>query len=474
MIGSTVIHPLYGRGQVREVRNAAREAVVRFDNGIRSVVPTSILTFLNPAGTPAKIEIRSTLPQREETVPTDEQLRRIEARRTIEALRYGVVPSKRLRDMTVGLTEQRQSLSNAFESVQTTGGDVRVVVGEYGSGKSHFFEYAAQEALDRNYLVATTSLDIQEVPPNRPQRIYNSLIRTLRYPDTTDSGSLVPLLERLVTRQTLLASLSEQLKDTIFRTVLHNYSVMRNKPGDELDLLLDWISGEKIYIRDIRMALATRNQKEFPVRALSTMTNAADQYCYLLNGWSWLAAQAGYQGLAVLIDESEHYSLLTQRGQEKADNFFKGIIYTTLASRSECRITEADLQHQQHEHPFRLTDGGRLLVMFAATPAANTFDYQRWLHPHQIVTLDQSIHAQTLEELMARLYVLHRQAYRYDQSEKYLEIAKGLLDCFESRLVNLRQLIRLATEIYDVCYAHPDFPATQAVNEVRSFFLGRR
>ena len=53
----------------------------------------------------------------------------------------------------------------------------------------------------------------------------------------------------------------------------------------------------------------------------------ARQYCYLLTALSVLATMVGYTGLAVLIDESEHYSLLraTQRG--RADAFFKAMIY---------------------------------------------------------------------------------------------------------------------------------------------------
>ena len=46
MIGSIVNHPLFGRGQVLELRNAAREAAVRFDNGIRTIVQTNMLTAL--------------------------------------------------------------------------------------------------------------------------------------------------------------------------------------------------------------------------------------------------------------------------------------------------------------------------------------------------------------------------------------------------------------------------------------------
>src|SRR5437763_1612718 len=143
MIGSIVNHPLFGRGQVLELRNAAREAAVRFDNGIRTIVQTNMLATLE---TNAKAAIssapRNTIAPRSDVAPTPEQTRKLEALRTIEALRYGVVPTKRIRELSVNLERERESLNRAFTEVKETGGDVRVVLGEYGAGKSHFFELA--------------------------------------------------------------------------------------------------------------------------------------------------------------------------------------------------------------------------------------------------------------------------------------------------------------------------------------------
>ena len=472
MIGSIVSHPLFGRGRVLEMRNAAREAVVRFDNGIRAVVQANMLSVLEQAQpSAASYASRPAAPARVEVALTTEKMEQVEARRTIEALRYGVVPGKRIRELSVGLEEERESLHRAFDEVERAGGDVRVIIGEYGAGKSHFFELAAQEALERNFLVASASLDIREVPPNRPQRIYNALIRSLRYPDSQDTGALVPLFDRVLSEPTLYASLLEELQGTAFGTVLYNYSLMRSSPGEPLDLLLDWISGEKVYIKPVRDSLAVKS-KEFPVRALSMMTTSADQYCYLLNGWGWLASKVGYAGLAVLLDESEHYSLLNQRGQERADNFFKAMIYTAMASRPGCRLSESNLTHQQREHPFRFSDRSELLLMFAVTPSASTFDYRRWLDEDQIITLNGHLPADEIDKLMAQIHVLHRQAYSYKQNVSHLEISQGIQDCLDRRLINLRQTIRLATEIYDLCYAYPDYNATQAVEEIRRGLIG--
>ena len=470
MIGSIVTHPVFGRGQILELRNAGRDATVRFENGIRAVVQVNMLTVVEAAKTTAPP--RPIVAPRVEVALTPEQEQRIAARRTIEALRYGVVPHKRIKELSAGLDQERASLNRAFDGVAHQGGDVRVILGEYGQGKSHFFELAAQEALERNFLVVQTSLDLREVPPNRPQRIYNSLLHSLRYPDSSDTGTLAPLFERILSDANIYAPLMEKIKGTEFSAALYNYSLLRETPGENLNQLLNWISGEKIYISAIRKAMPAK-QKEFPVRALSTMTTSADQYCYLLSGLGWIAQQAGYAGLAVLLDESEHYSLLNERGQERADNFFRALMYTSLAARADCKLGEAQLQHHTNPTPFRFQDRSQLLVMFAVTPSASTFDYQRWLHEDQIIALTANLDAAALEDLMARLYVLHRQAYGYDRSEQFLDISEGLLECLEGRLINLRQTIRLATEIYDLCFVHQDYSATQAVGELRKVMLGR-
>ena len=474
MIGATVNHPLFGRGAVLELRSAGREAAVRFDSGIRAVTQVSMLTVLGESAAAAggvtshkPLAARST-----ETQLSPRKKRTLEARRTIEALRYGVVPIQRIRDLSAGLSAERDSLHRGLDEVERSGGDVRIVLGEYGTGKSHFFELAAQEALERNFLVATASLDVREVPPNRPQRIYNALVRALRYPDSPDSGSLAPLLDRIVSQPALYASLMEKARGTLFSSVLSNYSMLHKAGGEPFDLLMDWISGEKLFIKSVRDALPA-NGKEFPVPALSMMTTAADQYCYLLNGWGWIAHEAGYAGLAILLDESEHYSLLNARGQERADNFFKGMIYTAMASRPGCRIDKEALQHQRREHPFRFAERSELLLMFAVTPSANTFDYRRWLNEDQILSLKGRPSREEMDALVAHLRELHREAYSYDRASQDSGIAHGLLEFLENGLLNLRQVIRLATEIHDLTFTYPDFDDTQAVTEIRRALTGR-
>ena len=59
----------------------------------------------------------------------------------------------------------------------------------FGQGRNHPFdevELTAREALERQFIVATTSLDLAEAPAHRAIAVYSSLLRDLRYPDSDE------------------------------------------------------------------------------------------------------------------------------------------------------------------------------------------------------------------------------------------------------------------------------------------------
>src|SRR2546421_1382349 len=68
-------------------------------------------------------------------------------RRTLEALRMGIVPVENVKDLTIGLETEQVSLGRALERSREYGGDVVAVIADYGFGKSHFIELAAHKAL---------------------------------------------------------------------------------------------------------------------------------------------------------------------------------------------------------------------------------------------------------------------------------------------------------------------------------------
>ena len=179
MIGTPVEHPQYGprsgsrclqTGQ-RVVSAVLRAACVSGDPGrsLRGSTPT-------PRPSSRLVLIKSTCPQISTPQVSPPMLEdQFGARGLIEALRLGIAPAQQAQALTIGLEKERASLVAGLESAQQGHGAVRAVVGDYGQGKSHVVELTAQAALERNFLVASSSLDLLELPPHRGFDIYASL-----------------------------------------------------------------------------------------------------------------------------------------------------------------------------------------------------------------------------------------------------------------------------------------------------------
>jgi hypothetical protein len=297
MIGERVDHPTFGPGTVVAVFRGGSEWLVRFESGLR--FRRARREFVGEAEDPRPAAPSPTLPSVRPPVPRA----RFEARRVVEALRFGVAPAAYIRELTIGLAAERTSVAAGLNRSHELGGAVRAVLGEYGYGKSHLLALCAQEALARGFLVARASLDLLELPPHRAFDVYRELLRDLRTPDADETG-LGPLLRRAEKLE-----LSDRLRE-----------VARLAP-DPLLLALDalaaapsgraraawqsWLMGGR---RTRPMRAATPRGVAFPT--IYRVGHNARQVAYLLGGISVLARLAGYSGLCVLVDEAESTSLL--------------------------------------------------------------------------------------------------------------------------------------------------------------------
>jgi hypothetical protein len=203
MIGTQVEHPQFGAGQIVAVYRNGTEWLVRFENGLRFRRPSS--EFGRDGQTIA--ESRSTYALAYQP-PDPMSQTQLEARQLVESLRVGIAPATHVAELTINLRPERESLIAALNEAHQQGGAVRAVVGEYGYGKSHMVELTTQEALSRNFLVATVSLDLLELPPHRAFDIYREAMRHVRYPDTDERG-----LEPLLTKTAVLPHTLTQLQE---------------------------------------------------------------------------------------------------------------------------------------------------------------------------------------------------------------------------------------------------------------------
>jgi hypothetical protein len=284
---------------------------------------------------------------------------------TLEAMRLGVVPSAEVATYTVGRDAELAMVDGDLRETLETGGTVRAILGDYGTGKTHLLELIRSRALAAGFLVAEATLDPVETPPSHPKRVYRSLVRSLAYPDQLhhDLG-LRPLLEkgcrseaaaeRFRLQRAGRAEIRNQLDEGahLYLTPALRYLKAaqagggrqgrraRRRGADDdptvtaelaVELLLDWIEGHPtISNQVIDVVLARTLGRQDKVYSLLDFRPWARIYAYLLNGIARLARCVGYGGLVVLLDEAEFYALLSSENRDFARTLFKALAFAAV------------------------------------------------------------------------------------------------------------------------------------------------
>ncbi len=457
-----VEHPQLGPGTLLKTYMGGYEWEVAFASGRRFRLPArefeqeSVETWQEEHAHPDRLRLPSRKP-----VLSDDQLR---ARFSLEALRFGIVPVQDVETLTIGLEAESVSLNRALARSTERGGDVMAVIGDYGFGKSHFIELAARRALRNNLVVMNASLDLVEVPPARPREIYRSLVASTRYPDTNERG-LDVLLESAARQPALveeLAALSPLGDRCPLALTLKALGECRSQTT--YDDILQWIGGRALQKTVLKPCI---NKPP----SLYRIGDVARQYTYLLTGISLLAKLSGYSGLAVLLDESEHYSLLRAKQRDRADSFFKAMIHAALG-RSQDRITPEDIpQHYLADYPAAFADAPYLFFLFALTESESRLPVDEWLTPSQLVRLDDRFIERDITKFLKTLQDYHGLAYRYTPNgEGYADIKLSVPSMLSRTLaqhrINLRELIRISVAIYDLLYLYEDYSSDTILQEL--------
>ena len=461
MEAKTVHHPQFGAGRLLKTYMSGFEWEVLFDSGRRFRLPAREFNAESLADVRGET-ITPPLPQRTIQLETDQ----FRARQTLEALRVGIVPVQDAETLTIGLEAERVTLDRAFDRSKERGGDVLAIIGDYGFGKSHFIELAARRGLRENFIVAGASLDLVEVPPSKAHKIYEALVTSLRYPDSHRRG-LQPLIEKALEHPAVISQFSaispRGAKDCPLASAL---LALQDCPSQSaFEETVQWLSGQAKPQAEMKTCLKK------PPRLYVT-GETARQYSYLLTGISVLATMLGYSGIAVLIDESEHYSLLRSTQREKADSFFKGMIISALGLNNG-RVDARDIpDHARAEYPVAYASEPHLLFLFALTESADRMPVGTWLTPSQIMRLDDRFIEKDIREFFQTLLRYHALAYAYQPTrERYEEIALStpaqLARALGQHRINLRELIRTAVTVCDLPYLYRDYPPDDLLAELK-------
>ncbi len=441
-----VTHRQLGEGTLLQKHNGGFLWEVRFPSGHKYTLPYSQFETISDGATPAGFSDQFT------------------TRRTLEALRMGIVPLENVRDLTIGLEQEAGSLDRALKRTLEHGGDAMAIIADYGFGKSHFIELAAQNAFDKNFVVAKASLDLKETPPGRARDIYKALVHGLRYPDTDERG-FAHLLRKAVDNPGVLHQFVERkpIEDCPLSAALLALAECGSQSAYE-DVIA-WISAAvNVPSADAKICL-----KKPPKLYLNG--EVARQYTYLLSGISVLAAMLGYGGLAVLIDESEHYSLLRSAQREKANSFFQSMVYAAVGEASKRINITAIPNHTRADYPITFASPANMFFMFATTDSDDRMPIETWMAPSQQVRLDDRFLKEDILKFVKMVLRYHSVAYAYPPTaERYRVLAETVAATLSRTLsqhrINLRGLIQLVVTVCDLMFLHSDYDPEMIVQEL--------
>lgn len=400
--GQRVVHPDHGEGTVLTLRDRGRVRV-RFDG--RALTPVTIpgreLTPQNGgAGAAAKGGGESA------AAPAAEERDVPDLRQAIEALRLGVVPRSFVRDYTVA----RETELAAFEALLGEGEGLRLLWGDYGTGKTHLLDVYETMALAAGWVTSRVTLDPRETPPSHPQRLFCEIVRSLRYPDDPGEG-LDPLFLKLADSPDHRRPRGKR-SSRVLSPVLYAFSHPESEAASWAE---DYVGGYPMDTAYGERELARIGWRGARPLALSDYRTYGRMYVHLVGTLSAWAADAGYKGLVVLFDEVEYIDMVRGEAKDLAKEVLQHYAAVTLP-RARLAFDPGKLYrggHAVHRAiPLKYTEDQRLVVLMALTPLPEAQEVARKILADHEEDLDLTpLRARDYAELVGRIGRLYARAY---------------------------------------------------------------
>jgi P-loop Domain of unknown function (DUF2791) len=266
------------------------------------------------------------------------------ARHIIETVgAYGIAPSRGASYFNVGNKSLLEMLDQHYlSSYLADGGAVfKLVVGDYGAGKSHFLYCLRDLAWERRFAVSKVDLNATETAYADQKRVYTTVVANILWVDTADGdetrgignfleGTLARLLQaeggkignpdglELPMVAATLDSLQLTLVDnTSFKNAVIAYLralIERRKPLAET--LLRWLSGDDITTEDKQLI------KTVGVTDKITKNNAFR----MLRSLCQIVRALSYTGLVLLFDEGDRSLSISKKAEKTATDNLREVI----------------------------------------------------------------------------------------------------------------------------------------------------
>ena len=348
----------------------------------------------------------------------------------IQSLRSGVVPRLGLQHIQVGRSDELKSFISNITTIANGGTSFRLVIGEYGSGKTFFLSLIRSIALQQG--LVTMNADLSPTKrlhgtDGQARLLLSELIASLSTRTKQDGNALQNILEKFITmarteaeqhQRNVISVIHEQLSELneypggyAFAQVIKKYWEAYEEGNNILkDCALRWLKAE--------YTTKTDSLRDVGVREFiddSSLFNTLKLYSILIQ-------KAGYKGLLICMDEMVNLYKISNSISRKANyEEILNILNNTLQG------TLSNIGFIMSGTPEFLTDGNRGLYSYEALKsrlAENGFSKKLGLVDYNSTVLRLS--NLTKEELYLLLKNL-RNVFACGDESKYLVPDDALL-----------------------------------------------
>ncbi len=262
------------------------------------------------------------------------------ARRSVEALRFGVVPTESISEVTVGYQALERWVARQLPGGERERPSVSEVFGPFGTGKSHTMAAIRHIASARGFATAYVEVDGKGITLSDPASVLASLWRTIAAQDLESATPLLDLNLRALEKGRSLAIGALDKFERVQANLLTIDTLKRtsciDQHGEQMELILACddlataIEARRTMAPDVSPRVPWGRGAEYPLTPMrligKEVFDRPDDFVECLIGYSALAKLAGYKGLVVTIDEFEVESAqLTRKQLERLED-----VITTL------------------------------------------------------------------------------------------------------------------------------------------------
>jgi len=229
----------------------------------------------------------------------------------VQSLRAGVVPRTGQHLIQVGRTREIETLIADIDRVGDGGSTFRLVIGEYGAGKTFFLNLVRAVALEKKLVVASADLNPDRrlhASGGQARSLYAELMRNISTRTKPDGGALGGIVEKFIATAKAEAKAVGVPTENIIRKKLEHMTELVNG-FDFADVITAYCRGfeegnehlKADAIRWLRGEFATRTDAR---AALGVRTIVDDAAVYdQLKLMARFVRLAGFAGLLVNLDE---------------------------------------------------------------------------------------------------------------------------------------------------------------------------